>query len=204
MKSKSPKNKEIKNKEHFESQDLNDYKFEKIFTKFNKEGYIENKEFIYYYNTTLINYIKIFRWNQYENNAFNERCKCLIKVSNDKIIEIIGTHNHNKLEKNVIKLFLKNEINKKIESAENKFEFKIKNSYENLKVKVKSNKIPSFESLKSSLYRKKNKDLPENVESFLDIDINSPYLKTKDGKDFFIYKTDESMIFMSETQIKIF
>ena len=206
MKSKSPNNKESKNKELFESQDLNDYKFEKIYTKFNKEGYIENKEFNYYYNIILKNNIKIFRCNQYKNKAFNERCKCLIKVSNDKIIERSGTHNHNKLWKKAIKLYLKNEINKKIESTENKFEFKIKNSYENLKVNIKSNNIPSFESLKSSLYRKKDKDkdLPENVENFLDIDINSPYLKTKEGKDFCVYKTGEIMIFMSEHKSKYF
>ena len=130
MKAKSPKNKEGKNKELFESQDLNDYKFDKIYTKFNKEGYIENKEFIYNYNTTLKNNIKISRCNQYKNKALNERYKGLIKVPNDKIIERSRTYNHNKLEKNAIKLYLKNEINKKIENTGNKFEFKLKNSNE--------------------------------------------------------------------------
>ncbi len=203
MKSYSPKNKSSKRNDLFESKELNDYKFEKIFTKFNKEGYIENKEFIYYYDKTLKNNIKIFRCNQYKNKTFNERCKCTIKVSNDKIIERTGTHNHNKLEKNAIKLYLKNEINKKIENSENKFDFKIKNSYDNLKINIKSNNIPSFDSLKSSLYRKKNKELPDNVENFQEIDINSPYLKTKDEKEFCFYKNDECLIFMSETQINI-
>ena len=80
MKSYSPKNKSSKRNDLFESKELNDYKFEKIFTKFNKEGYIENKEFIYYYDKTLKNNIKIFRCNQYKNKTFNERCKCTIKV----------------------------------------------------------------------------------------------------------------------------
>lgn len=120
------------------------------------------------------NNIKKFRCNQYNNNTSNDRCKCLIKISNDKIIERSGKLNHKKLKNKPIKLFLKNEINKNIEKTENQFEFKIKSAYENLKVNIKSNNIPSFESLKSSLYRKLNKELPENVENFQDIDINSP------------------------------
>ena len=71
-----------------------------------------------------------------------------------------------------------------------------------MKVKIKFNNIPSFESIKSSLYRKKNKELPENVENFQDIDINSPYLETKDEKEFCFYKNDGCLIFMSEIIIK--
>ena len=124
MKSKSPKNKSSKRNDIFESKELKDYKFEKIFTKFNKEGYIENKEFIYYYDKIVKNNIKIFKYNQNKNKTFNERCKCLIKISNDNIIERTGTNNQNKQENNAIKLYLKNEINKKIENSENKFYFK--------------------------------------------------------------------------------
>lgn len=75
-------------------------------------------------------------------------------------------------------------MNKKIDSSENKFDIKLKNSYDNLKVKIESNNIPSFQAIKSSQHRKINKDLPENVEDFDNIDIYSPYLKTKDKKEF--------------------
>lgn len=137
MKSKSvPKKIKRNKKDLFESNDLKNYKYEKILTKFNKEWYIENQKYIYYYINTLKNNVKIFRYSEYKNKIHEIRCIRLLKELNNIITERLGIHNHKELENKALKLILKRQLNKKNELSENKFDLKLKTAYDILKVKI--------------------------------------------------------------------
>ena len=58
--------------------------------------------------------------------------------------------------------------------------------------------IPKFSTIKSSIYREINRNLPKQINSLDELDLESPYTQTKNDKQFLIYKSKKIAIFKSE------
>ena len=56
---------------------------------------------------------------------------------------------------------------------------------------------------KNSIYRKINRNLPKQINSLDELDLESPYTQTKNDKQFLIYKSEKIAIFQSELQSKL-
>ena len=63
--------------------------------------------------------------------------------------------------------------------------------------------IPNFSTIKSFIYREINRNLHKEINSLEDLDLESPYTKTKNNKQFLIYKSEKIAIFQSELQTKL-
>ena len=60
-----------------------------------------------------------------------------------------------------------------------------------------------FSTVKSTIYREINKKFPEEFNSLNELDIESPYTKTKTNEDFLIYKSNKIAIFQRGIQAKL-
>ena len=56
---------------------------------------------------------------------------------------------------------------------------------------------------KNSIYREINRNLPKQINSLDELDLESPYTQTKNDKQFQIYKSEKIAIFQSELQSKL-
>jgi hypothetical protein len=63
--------------------------------------------------------------------------------------------------------------------------------------------IQNFSTIKSSIYREINRNLPKEINSLEELDLESPYTKTKNNKQFIIYKSEKIAIFQNELQSKL-
>ena len=86
---------------------------------------------------------------------------------------------------------------------DNIFTVKLNTEYKNLCAKEEGNIVPSFNSIKSIIYRKIRKNLPKDIKSLEEIPNESAYLKTAEGNDFLIDKNNNCAIFLSKMQTKL-
>ena len=63
--------------------------------------------------------------------------------------------------------------------------------------------IPKFSTIKRSIYREINRNLPKQINLLDELDFESPYTQTKNNKQFLIYKSEKIAIFQSELQSKL-
>ena len=49
--------------------------------------------------------------------------------------------------------------------------------------------IPKFSTIKRSIYREINRNLPKQINLLDELDLESPYTQTKNDKQFLIYKS---------------
>ena len=56
---------------------------------------------------------------------------------------------------------------------------------------------------KNSIYGEINRNLPKQINSLDELDLESPYTQTKNNKHFLIYKSEKIAIFQSELQSKL-
>lgn len=56
-------------------------------------------------------------------------------------------------------------------------------------------RIPSYETVKTTLYKEIHKILPKELKSLNEAPENSPYYKTIEDEKYLIYKDDKILIF---------
>ena len=64
-------------------------------------------------------------------------------------------------------------------------------------------KAPSFNSIKTSLYKEINKNLTKDILNLNEAPENSLYYKTLDEEDFVVYKDSRNFILQSPSLAKI-
>ena len=63
--------------------------------------------------------------------------------------------------------------------------------------------IINFSTIKSFIYREINRNLPKEINSLDELELESPYAKKNNNKQFLIYKSEIITIFRSELQSKL-
>ena len=111
-------------------------------------------------------------------------------------------HNHSPKEQKIKKDEIRKEIKSEIKSSRDLFSIKIPKLYKSFSVD-KGIRGPSFDSIKSGLYKEINKNFPNDVQSFETIPEESIYYKTLDNQDFLAFKNDKILIFQSPNLAKI-
>ena len=164
------------------------------------DAFIVDKEFFFGFEVQTKDNIKIFRCKEYRKVS---KCPALIKMKDDNIIYKNFIHNHSDNAKECSKYILKSNIKDNIKATRNIFQcFSSKNVYKWINKNDLKN-IPKFSSIKSSIYREIKKNLPKEINSLNELDLESPYTKTKNNKQFLIYKSEKISIFQSELQSKL-
>ena len=130
------------------------------------------------------------------------RCPAFIKIKDGKIEKYSNKHNHKTNDMKAIKEIKKNKLKLKIQSINDPFSIKLSKLYKSYSAD-KGIKIPAFNSIKSTLYKEKNKNLPNDIKYLEDAPINSIYYSTCDDEEFFIFKNNDLLIFQSPSLAKI-
>ena len=175
--------------------------------KFTKTKSRKNKDMLLVDDTYLYNLIKVnkdksklYKCYQYKTVS---KCQAFIKLNEkEEIIKFKGNHNH-----------LENEIYTTKEESRKKLKNEIINSIEPFLIKInklyktysadKGIKAPSFNSIKTTLYREITKILPNDIEDFESIPDESLYYKTIDNNNFLLYKNNRIVVFQSNNMAKI-
>ena len=74
---------------------------------------------------------------------------------------------------------------------------------DNISINYKQNVIPSFNSVRASIYRYNNKNVPKDIEEIKDLPEESEYYNTLKGDKYLFYKNDNLLIFMSIFQANL-
>ena len=142
---------------------------------------------------------KLFKCKEYKSGF---KCPAYIKMKNDQILDYSKEHNHSPKEQKIKKDEIRKEIKSEIKSSRDPFSIKIPKLYKSFSVD-KGIRGPSFDSIKSGLYKEINKNFPNDVQSFETIPEESIYYKTLDNQDFLAFKNDRILIFQSPNLAKI-
>ena len=125
-------------------------------------------------------------------------------MKDNKLLKANISHSHEVDLKEINKYLTRHIIINKIESSENCFNLKIKKLYEDIHIKSKEPEtIPKFNGIKTQLYLKLNKNLPNDVINLSQVDVENDYFKTEDGENFVIYNDNNVIILQSKIQSKI-
>ena len=138
--------------------------------KFTKTKSRKNKDMllvddIYLYNLIKVNKdkSKLFRCNQYKTDS---KCQAFIKLNEkEEIIKFNSNHNHIKNEIYTIKEESRKKLKSKIKNSIDPFSIKINKLYKTYSAD-KGIKAPSFNSIKTTLYKEMTKILPNDIEDF--------------------------------------
>ena len=151
--------------------------FKKYKSQRNKDLLIVNEKYIFnHIYTNKINKIETYKCKEYKSKL---RCPAFLKIKDGKIEKYSNKHNHETNDMKAIKEITKNEL------------------------KLKVIKIPAFNSIKSTLYKEINKNLPNDIKNLEDAPSNSIYYSTCDDEEFFIFKNNDLLFFQSTSLAKI-
>ena len=123
-------------------------------------------------------------------------------MENEQILDFSNEHNHNPNENKIKKDEIRKETKSEIKKSRDPFSIKIPKLYKLVTVD-KRIRGPSFNSIKSGLYKELNKNFPNDVQSFAPIPEESIYYKMLDNRDFLAFKYDKIIIFQSPNLAKI-
>ena len=112
---------------------------------------------------------------------------CFYQNEGDEVLEINNKHNHAPKEDKVIKDEMRKDIKKEIIHSKDPFSIKLPKLYKSMSAD-KGIRAPSYDDIKSGLYKNMSKILPEEVNSFNDIPDDSIYYKTIDEENFMFFK----------------
>ena len=175
-------------------------KFTKTISRKNKDMLLVDD--IYLYNLIKINKdkSKLYRCNQYKTYS---KCQAFIKLNEkEEIIKFNSTHNHIENEIHTIKEESRKKLKSEIKNSIDPFSIKINNLYKTYSAD-KGIKAPSFNSIKTTLYKEMTKNLPNDIEDFESIPDESIYYKTIDNSNFLLYKNNRIVVFQSNNMAKI-
>ena len=192
--------------------------YKKIYTNRNKECYIERDKYILNLNYVSKNEDKTFRCKFYNDSSI--RCQGFVKINkNEEIIDYNTKHSCIYNEKAVKTLEIKNEVKNKMNIIGNIFNVKAKTIYEQSIKKITKRKsdnlpeednnalpkniVPSYNSIKPSIYRLINKNIPHDVENLSELPNDSPYYFTERGDKFMAYKTEKIVLLISKFQAQL-
>ena len=200
------------------SQIKNNYK--KIYTNRNKECFIEREKYILNLNYVSKNEDKTFRCKFYNDSSI--RCPGFVKINkNEEIVDYNTKHSCIYDEKAIKTLEIKNEVKNKMNIIGNIFNVKAKTIYDQSIKKitkrksdnlpeeeednnaVQKNIVPSYNSIKPSIYRLINKNIPHDVENLSELPNDSPYYFTERGDKFMAYKTEKIVLLISKFQAQL-
>ena len=174
--------------------------FKKYKSQRNKDLLIVNEKYIFnHIYTNKINKIETYKCNEYKSIL---RCPAFLKIKDGKIEKYSNKHNHETNDMKAIKEITKNELKLKIQSINDPFSIKLPKLYKSYSVD-KGIKIPAFNSIKSTLYKEINKNLPNDIKNLEDAPSNSIYYSTCDDEEFFIFKNNDLLFFQSTSLAKI-
>ena len=142
---------------------------------------------------------KLYKCKEYKTKF---KCQAFIKMENEQILDFSNEHNHNPNENKIKKDEIRKEIKSEIKNSRDPFSIKIPKLYKSVSVD-KGIRGPSFDSIKSGLYKELNKNFPNDVQTFETIPEESIYYKTLDNQDFLAFKNDKIIIFQSPNLAKI-
>lgn len=108
---------------------------------------------------------KLYKCVEYKTSY---KCKAYFKIKNKEIISYENNHNHKDRELYTIKEELRKEIKNEINNSNDKFSIKLPRLFKS-RPADKGIKGPSFNSIKSSLYKAISSFLPPYVDSFANI-----------------------------------
>ena len=175
-------------------------KFKKTISRRKKEQLIVDD--IYIFNLHKINKdkSKFYKCSEYKTI---HKCKAFIKLDEkEEIINFSNVHNHLDNEIKAIHEETRKEIVNEINNTKDPFAIKIPRLVKSFSVD-KGIKSPSFDSIKTTLYKEINKSFPINIVSFEDAPDESIYYQTISNQKFLLYKDEEVIIFQSEDQARI-
>ena len=128
----------------------------------------------------------------YKNKS--KRCDAMIKTdSKNNVLEWKNIHNHLTDRIEFQRKRFKSEIKIKIISNNNPFLLNPKKVYGETSANVNSNLAPSYNSIKSGIYRQINKNIPREPENIEDIPDNFPGFQTNENKIFLIFRDKDIM-----------
>ncbi|ORX76137.1 hypothetical protein BCR32DRAFT_304110 [Anaeromyces robustus] len=132
------------------------------------------------------------------------RCKSFI-ILNDKyeILKYDSSHNHLEKKYEATTSLVKHKIKYEIRRSSVPFDIKPKRLYDEISPEMGS-QCCQYKTIKSSIARNISKNLPPDLKSFDEIPDVSEYYKTKEGKEFKIFKNDNLIIFQSPFQAELF
>ena len=171
-----------------------------IKTKRNEKAYIHDKKFIYLKERQQKDSSILYRCKEYRR----AKCKAYLSMKDNKLLKANISHSHEVDLKEINRYLTRHIIINKIESSENCLNLKIKKLYEDILIKSKEPEtIPKFNGIKTQLYLKLNKNLPNDVDNLSQVDVENDYFKTEDGENFVIYNDNNVIILQSKIQSKI-
>ena len=163
---------------------------------------IDNKYYFYKTYTSKTEDKITWKCINYKNKSI--RCDAMIKTdSKNNILEWKNIHNHLTDRIEFQRKRVKSEIKKKINSNNNPFLLNPKKVYDEALAKENSSLVPSYNSIKSGIYRQINKNIPKEPENIEDIPDDFPGFKTNEDKIFLIYRDKDIMVLQSENMAKI-
>ena len=165
----------------------------------NKEMLLVDKKYQFNLSNTYKDGSKLYKCKEYKTNL---KCPASIKMKGDEVLEINNKHNHAPNEDKVIKDEMRKDIKKEITHSKDPFSIKLPKLYKSMSAD-KGIRAPSYDDIKSGLYKNMSKILPEEVNSFDDIPDDSIYYKTIDEENFMFFKNDKIIIFQSPNLAKI-
>ena len=124
---------------------------------------VENK-YQFHLSNTYKDGSKLYKCKEYKTN----RHPASIKMKGDEVLEISSNYNHAPKEDKVIKDKMRKDIKKEITHSKDPFSIKLPKSYKSMSAD-KGIRAPSYNDIKSGLYKNMSKILLEEVTSFEDI-----------------------------------
>ena len=159
----------------------------------NKESLIVDNKYLFNLKNTNKDNTKVYTCKE---NKIILKCPAYIKIKDEKVTEISNEHNHNSKEEDIKKEEIRKEMKTELVKSKDPFSIKIPKLFKSVSVD-KGIRGPSFQSVKSGLYKNIAKVLPPEVDSFDKISDESIYYKTSDNQNFLYFKNKKIVIFQS-------
>ena len=165
-----------------------------------KEQLIINRKYKYNFSRKLKN-SKVYRCTEYKTS---NNCKSSIKINDNNVItEYKSEHNHLEKKFEASISITKHKINEEIRKSSIPMDLKLKHIYNEVSQEI-GFICPEYNSIRSQIIRKINKQLPPDVKTFDEIPEKSEYYKTERGENFMIFKNSNLVIFQSPFQAELF
>ena len=150
----------------------------------------------------------IFKCKRYKEPFPNfSRCKayCIYLISTKIVKEESTKHNHPNESEAIKRLRTINTIKRQIKQSEFPLNFNIKRTYRDMIAQYPNKYTSNYGSIYSTLYREKEKNLPEDFGSYEEIPENHEFFKTLNQEDFLIFRDKQKgiLVFQSPSQVKL-
>ena len=137
-------------------------KIKKTISNRNKEMLLVDEKYHFNLINTYKDGTKLYKCKEYKTKF---KCQAFIKMENEQILDFSNEHNHNPNENKIKKDEIRKEIKSEIKNSRDPFSIKMPKLYKSVSVD-KGIRGPSFDSIKSGLYKELNKNFPNDVQSF--------------------------------------